>query len=128
MKTTLLSLLAFVLALGLSPLLKAEKGDPDSNKWKVATVEWVKRSSDSDHRDIDDKWVVLIGRVTQQVDEDTYILDDGTGTILLDVEDEDIIQLPVGKRVVVRGHVDEAYWDIGELELNVHSWRPERKS
>jgi uncharacterized protein YdeI (BOF family) len=85
------------------------------------------KNSESDSRDVDDKWVVLIGKVTKQVDEDTYVLDDGTGTILLDV-DEDDIQLPVGKRVVVRGHIDEAYWDIGELELNVDSWRPERRS
>ena len=128
MKTTLLSLLTFVFTVGLSPILKADNNDPDSNKWKITTVDWVKQYSESDDRDIDDKWLVLIGKVTKQVDEDTYIFDDGTGTIVLDVDEEDVIQLPVGKRVVVRGHVDEAYWDIGELELNVESWRPEKRS
>jgi uncharacterized protein YdeI (BOF family) len=128
MKNTLPFLFAVLLALACAPLLKAEKDDPDANKWKITTVDWVQKNSESDVRDIDSKWVVLIGKVTKQVDEDTYVLDDGTGTILLDIYDEDRIQLPVGKRVVVRGHVDEAYWDIGELELNVESWRPERRS
>jgi uncharacterized protein YdeI (BOF family) len=128
MKNTLPFLFAALFAFAFVPLLKADKDDPDSNKWKIASVEWVKQNSESDSRDIDDKWVVLIGKVTKQIDSDTYELDDGTGTILLDIDDDDRIQLPVGKRVVVRGHVDEAYWDLGELELNVESWRPERKS
>ena len=128
MKNTVPFLFAVLMAFAFAPLLKAEKDDPDTNKWKITTVDWVKQYSESDSKDIDDKWVVLIGKITQKVDHDTYMLDDGTGTILLDVDDDDRIELPVGKHVVVRGHVDEAYWDIGEIELNVESWRPERRS
>ena len=113
--------------LGPVSYLKADHQDPDSNKWKIASVQWIKEHSESDRKDIDNKYLVLIGKVTDRIDEDTYQLSDGTGTILLDV-DEDEIELPVGKRVVVRGKVDEAYWDIGELELNVKTWRLERKS
>jgi uncharacterized protein YdeI (BOF family) len=126
MKKFILFISVLSMALGLASSLKADHQDPDSNKWKIASIRWVKENSELDHKDIDFKYLVLIGKVTDRIDEDTYRLNDGTGTILLDV-DEDEIELPVGKRVVVRGEVDEAYWDIGELELNVVSWRPENK-
>jgi len=127
MKKFIPSVVAFAFLLGFMTCLKADHQDPDTNKYKIASVAWIKEHSESDRKDIDDKYLVLIGKVTDRIDEDTYRLNDGTGTILLDV-DEDEIELPVGKRVVVRGKVDEAYWDIGELELNVKTWRPERKS
>ena len=126
MKKFLLSISVLSLILGFASYTRADHNDPDSNQWKIASVQWIKENSESDHKDIDFKYVVLIGKVMDRVDEDTYRLDDGTGSILLDVKDG--IELPVGKRVVVRGDVDEAYMDIGDLELNVQSWRPERKS
>ena len=125
MKKFILSISMFALILGFASRVVADHQDPDTNKWKIASIAWVKANTEVDSRDIDDKWVVLIGKVTERVDEDTYRLDDGTGSILLDVKDG--IELPVGKRVVVRGNVDEAYWDAGELEINIQSWRLESK-
>ena len=125
MKKFLLYSIVMAFAIGLIPSLHAENGDPDANKWKIATISWIKENSNKEYKNIDAKWVVLIGKVTERIDEDTYRLNDGTGNITLDVEDG--IELPVGKRVVVRGEIDEAYWDIGKIELNVESWRPESK-
>ena len=123
MKKFILSISVLSLVLGFAFYTKADHQDPDSNKWKIASVRWIQENSDKDFKDVDAKYVVLIGKVTDRIDEDTYMLSDGTGSIVLDVDDG--IELPVGKRVVVRGDIDEAFWDVGELELNVHSWRKE---
>ena len=114
------------LMFGFASSIKANNNDPDSNKWKIASIQWVKENVANDSKDIDFKYIVLIGKVTDRIDADTYRLDDGTGTIILDVDDG--IELPVGKRVVVRGEVDENVLDIGELELNAASWRKENKT
>ena|SRR3989344_1102051 len=126
MKKFILSISVLSLVLGFAFYTKADHQDPDSNKWKIASVRWIQENSDKDFKDVDAKYVVLIGKVTDRIDEDTYMLSDGTGSIVLDVDDG--IELPVGKRVVVRGDIDEAFWDVGELELNVHSWRLENKN
>ena len=126
MKKFILSISVLSLVLGFAFYMKADHQDPDSNKWKIASVRWIQENSDKDFKDVDAKYVVLIGKVTDRIDEDTYMLSDGTGSIVLDVDDG--IELPVGKRVVVRGDIDEAFWDVGELELNVHSWRVENKN
>ena len=126
MKKFILSISVLSLVLGFAFYMKADHQDPDSNKWKIASVRWIQENSDKDFKDVDAKYVVLIGKVTDRIDEDTYMLSDGTGSIVLDVDDG--IELPVGKRVVVRGDIDEAFWDVGELELNVHSWRLENKN
>jgi uncharacterized protein YdeI (BOF family) len=128
MKKFILACSALCVMLGIASPSLADKNDPDSNKWKIASVRWIRDHAESDHKDIDDKYLVVIGRITDKIDEDTYRLDDGTGAILIEVDEDEIADLPVGQRVVIRGKVDEAYWDIGELELNVESWRPERKS
>jgi len=68
--------------------------------------------------------VVLLGKITQKIDGDTYILNDGTGVIELDSD----IELPVGKNIVVRGLIDQAWLnfgvsDQGNVEIEVKSWR-----
>ncbi len=123
MKKFILSVSVLTLILGFAFHAKADHNDPDSNKWKIASVRWIQDNCDKDSKDVDAKHVVLIGKVTDQIDEDTYMLNDGTGSIVLDVDEG--IELPVGKRVVVRGEIDEAFWDIGKLEVNVKSWRKE---
>ncbi len=60
-----------------------------------------------------------MGKIVSKYKDETYTFSDGTGTIQLDSEE----RLPVGKRVVIRGHVDQAFLDIGKLEVNVKSWR-----
>lgn len=121
MKKYLLTIAVLAMALGLFPSKVRASDDPDSNKWKITTVRWVQEHQDQ--LDDSDKHVVLIGKVISVDGEDNYILDDGTGTIFIDSDDT----LPVGKTVVVRGDVDQAYWNIGELELNVKSWRLDKR-
>jgi len=96
--------------------------DPDSNKWHITTVKWIKGTHNS-LKD-DERYVVLLGKITQKIDGDTYILNDGTGVIELDSD----IELPVGKNIVVRGLIDQAWLnfgvsDQGNVEIEVKSWR-----
>jgi len=96
--------------------------DPDSNKWKITTVRWIK-STQNALKD-DERYMVLIGKITKKIDGDTYLLNDGTGIIELDSD----IELPVGKQIVVRGILDQAWLnagisDYGNVELEVKSWR-----
>lgn len=96
--------------------------DPDSNKWHITTVKWIKGTHNS-LKD-DERYVVLLGKITKKIDGDTYILNDGTGTIELDSD----IELPVGKNIVVRGLIDQAWLNIGisdhdNVEIEVKSWR-----
>ncbi|NUN92774.1 MAG: hypothetical protein HUU04_03215 [Verrucomicrobiae bacterium] len=96
--------------------------DPDSNKWKITTVRWIK-STQNALKD-DERYMVLIGKITKKIDGDTYLLNDGTGIIELDSD----IELPIGKQIVVRGILDQAWLnagisDYGNVELEVKSWR-----
>src|SRR5438105_1462762 len=125
MKKFILGLAVWALILGFASSSKANNNDPDANKYKIASINWIKTNIDKDNKDIDDKYVVLIGKVTKRIDDDTFLLDDGTGTIELHAWNN--IELPIGKRVVVRGDIDDAYWDVGNLEVDVVSWRLENK-
>jgi uncharacterized protein YdeI (BOF family) len=100
--------------------------DPDSNKWHITTVKWIKGTHNA-LKD-DERYVVLLGKVSKKVDGDTYLFNDGTGTIELDSD----IDLPVGKSIVVRGILDQAWLnagvsDFGNVEIEVKSWRPDWK-
>jgi uncharacterized protein YdeI (BOF family) len=128
-KTNLLLTLAllgvFVIAQNLvaggAKATKYDK-DPDSNKWHITTVRWIKGT----HNDLknDDRYVVLIGKITKKIDGDTYLLNDDTGTVELDSD----IELPQGKYIVVRGVIDQAWLnmdtsDYDGVEIEVKSWR-----
>lgn len=96
--------------------------DPDSNKWHITTVNWIKGT----HNNLkdDERYVVLLGKVTKKIDGDTYLFQDDTGIIELDSD----IALPVGKNIVVRGLIDQAWLNIGtsdhgNVEIEVKSWR-----
>jgi uncharacterized protein YdeI (BOF family) len=96
--------------------------DPDSNKWHITTVKWIKGTHNALKHD--DRYVVLIGKITKKLDGDTYLLDDDTGIIELDSD----IELPMGKYIVVRGLIDQAWLnmgtsDYGNVEIEVKSWR-----
>jgi uncharacterized protein YdeI (BOF family) len=117
MKKTLFLCLT-VLSLCGSALLKANE-TPDDNKYKIASVRWVIAKDKDDDLDTDDRYVVLIGKISEKYKDETYIFSDGTGTIQLDSP----IKLPVGKKIVVRGHIDQAFLGIGKLELEVDSYR-----
>jgi len=111
-------LLVTAVLISLSGMAALTANDsPDSNKYHLTTVKWIEGIQNG--LDNDNKYVVLEGKVTKQLDDDSYQFSDGTGTIELDSD----IQLPVGKKIIVRGEVDQAFLHIGPLEVNVQSWR-----
>ncbi|MDX2226868.1 MAG: NirD/YgiW/YdeI family stress tolerance protein [Verrucomicrobiae bacterium] len=126
-KTLLLTLALMGFALTTSGLTAGSlTGDPDNNKWKITTVQWIKGTKNQ-LKD-DDRYAVLIGKVTKKIDGDTYLFNDGTGTIELDSD----IDLPVDSNIVVRGHIDQAWLGFGisdydNVELEVKSWRHVRR-
>ncbi len=96
--------------------------DPDSNKWHITTVKWIKGTHNA-LKD-DDRFVVLIGKVIKKTNGDSYLLDDDTGIIELDSD----LDLPIGKYIVVRGLIDQAWLNMGfskygNVEIEVKSWR-----
>jgi uncharacterized protein YdeI (BOF family) len=117
MKLTKLTLIIAAAALIPMASYAVRGGNPDENKYHLTTVRYIKENT-KDHQ-----YAVLIGRIVEKVGDETYILDDGTGRIKIDTSKK----LPVGKRVVVRGRVDEDWTGITDLELDVKSWRLDRK-
>jgi len=107
-------------ALAKNGLLASE--DPDSNKYHITSIRWIE--STKNNLDDDDRYVVIIGKVTGKVGDESYTFNDGTGTIVLDSAD---FKLPIGKPIVVRGRIDQDFFGnsvTGEgLEVDVRSWR-----
>lgn len=124
MKKTLLFSLVAVAVIALANKVVQASEDPDSNKYHLTTIRWIE--STKDNIDDDDRYVVLCGKVVKAVEDESYIFDDGTGTIVLDSAH---FKLPVGKHIVVRGRIDQDYFGnsvTGEgLEVDVRSWRNE---
>lgn len=132
MKKLLLAVAAFLSIAGISalnagdtPACKAScdkaaaacPQSPCSNKDRVTSIRWIE--SVQHDLDTDDCYVVLVGKITEKYKDETYFFTDGTGTIQLDSD----IDLPVGKTIVVRGHIDQAFLSVGKLEVEVKSWR-----
>jgi uncharacterized protein YdeI (BOF family) len=107
-----------VLSLFGASALKADE-DPNVAKDHVSSIAWVQAKDKADDIGVDDRYVVLVGKVSEKYKDETYIFSDGTGTIQLDTE----INLPIGRTIVVRGHIDQAFLGIGKLEVEVDSWR-----
>ncbi len=114
------STLRFVLALVLfaAPALSVHANPP----YHLTTVSWV--IATRDNLDADDRFVTLIGQVTGRDDGGDYFFTDGTGTVRLDPND---FVLPVGRRIVVGGRIDQAYLGIGHLEVDVRNWHYARR-
>jgi len=117
MKTTLIVCLTAFSLFGAAAL----KGDenPNTAKDHVSSVAWIQARDKDDDIGTDDRYVVLVGKVTQKYKDETYWFTDGTGTIQLDSE----AKLPVGTTIAVRGNIDQAFLGIGKLEVDVTSWR-----
>ena len=103
-----------VLALGILSLGGIAKAAP---LYHYTTVRWVVNTRDN--LDMDDRYVTLVGRVTRQIDDGEYWFTDGTGSVRLDSED---FELPVGKKVIIGGRIDQAYLGFGHLEVDVRHW------
>ena len=89
-----------------------------AHPYHYTTVRWV--VSTRDDLDMDDRYVTLIGHVTRHIDDEEYWFTDGTGSVRLDSEDFD---LPVGKKIIIGGRIDQAYLGFGHLEVDVRHWR-----
>lgn len=95
----------------------AEDDSIDTKKWTPTTVQWiVERENDLD---LDHKKVCLTGKVTKQINGDSYQFEDKTASIRLDSD----IKLPLGKEIIILGDIDQAFLHIGPLEVNVHDYR-----
>ena len=117
MKKTMIACLTALSFFGTAAL-KADE-NPNTAKDHVTSIAWIVARDNDDDIGVDDRYAVIIGKVTQKYKDETYFFDDGTGTIQLDTD----IKLPVGKPIVVRGKIDQAFLGIGKLELDVKSWR-----
>lgn len=118
MKKQLFACLTLLSLIGTASAVKADE-NPNNTKDHVSSIAWVQARDKDDDIGVDDRYVVLIGKVTQQIKDETYSFTDGTGTIQLDSD----IKLPVGKTIAVRGNIDQAFLGIGKLEVDVTSWR-----
>jgi|GEM_PF-1868029 len=99
-----------------SSVAYSEYPDPYYNRCMITSVTWIQ-----DHENdlsADDRLVSLCGRVIQELNGDSYVFQDSTGSIILDSD----IRLPLGVPIVVQGNIDEAYLHIGPLEVDVTSW------
>lgn len=56
----------------------------------------------------DDAWVSLTGKIDRQIGDEKYQFSDGTGTIIVEIDDEDWRGLSVGPNdtVIIQGEVD----------------------
>lgn len=73
----------------------------------------------SDLRDLpDDAPVILVGKIVQQIDDETFQFADATGTVLLDIDDDLWIGLTVSPDDTLRiyGELDKGY---SKLEVEV---------
>jgi uncharacterized protein YdeI (BOF family) len=93
--------------------------NPNNTKDHVSSIAWIVARDKDDDIGVDDRYVVLVGKVTEKYKDETYFFTDGTGKIQLDSE----AKLPIGKTIAVRGQIDQAFLGIGKLEVDVTSWR-----
>ena len=112
------SLLVALCAFAPSFRASAADADPANHKWHVTTVAWIIANENDLDRDNDK--VAIIGKVTEKHSDHVYFFtDEDGGKIQLDSD----IELPVGKKIVVRGRIDQAFLHVGPLEINIDSWR-----
>jgi uncharacterized protein YdeI (BOF family) len=86
--------------------------------YHTTSVAWIVRTRND--IGVDDNYVTMIGTVTRRIGNEEYWFTDGTGSVRLDSENFD---LPIGRRVVIGGRIDQAYLGFGHLEVDVRRWR-----
>ena len=95
----------------------SQAADNSSPNAQITPVSWI---VDSRHNiDVDDKSVTLVGKVIKRDDGSDWWFSDTTGSVRLDTGD---MELPVGRMLVVKGHIDQARFGIGHLEVEVNHW------
>ena len=68
----------------------------------------------------DDSWVTLTGKILRQVSSERYLFQDATGTMIIEIDQEDWRQVRVNPETVIRisGEVDRD-WTTTELEVEM---------
>jgi uncharacterized protein YdeI (BOF family) len=112
MKKILPVLIATFALLGISTAIS--HAEPP---YHLTTVSWI--ISTRNNMDVDDRYVTLVGQVTQRIGDESYWFTDGTGSVRLDSAD---FVLPIGPKVVIGGRIDQAYLGFGHLEVDVRHW------
>jgi uncharacterized protein YdeI (BOF family) len=108
-----LPLLALVL---LFPCASA-RASTHSEPSQITPVSWIVQTQHN--IDVDDKRVTLVDQVIRRDDGSDWWFADTTGVVRLDTDDK---ELPVGRSLVVTGHIDQARFGIGHLEVEVDHW------
>ncbi len=108
MKNTILVLLSCTF---LAPLAASAR------PYHLTSVRWIVDTRNN--IDVDDRYVTLVGHVTRRIGGEEYWFADATGQIRLDSENFD---LPIGRRVMIGGRIDQAYLGIGHIEVDVRNW------
>jgi hypothetical protein len=83
----------------------------------VTPISWIIQTRHN--IDVDDKRVTLVGTIIRPDDGSDWWFSDSTGSVRLDTDDK---ELPVGRLLVVTGHIDQARFGIGHLEVEVDHW------
>jgi uncharacterized protein (TIGR00156 family) len=89
--------------------------------YHLTPVSWIVATRNRLHDD--DRYVTIVGHVTRRIGDDEYWFTDGTGSVRLDSENFD---LPIGRKIVIGGRIDQAWLGIGHLEVDVVRWRYDR--
>jgi len=113
----LIALLASVAVPGFFSMVSPAAPQPASPPYHLTTVSWVVETRDN--LSVDDHYVTLIGRVTRKIDDQEYWFTDGTASVRLDSGNFD---LPIGRKIVLGGRIDQAYLGFGHLEVDVSHW------
>jgi uncharacterized protein YdeI (BOF family) len=108
-----LSLLGLTL---LCPLASSHASSPSAPR-QITPVSWIVQTQHNIN--VDDKRVTLVGEVIRRDDGSDWWFSDTTGSVRLDTGDK---ELPVGRMLFVTGHIDQARFGIGHLEVEVNRW------
>jgi uncharacterized protein YdeI (BOF family) len=119
MKKLVLAGLVALSLVGTNSVVQAHDENPNNVKDHVSSIRWIQERDKDDDIGVDQRYVVLVGKVTKVIKDNVYLFSDGTGTIQLDSD----VKLPVGESIVVRGEIDQAFLGIGDLEVDVQSFR-----
>jgi uncharacterized protein YdeI (BOF family) len=106
---------AVVLALAMSAT--ACYAYPPGPPPQVTPVSWVLATQHNDN--VDERRVVLVGRVTHPDNGSDWWFTDGTGSVRLETGDR---VPPVGPLLRIVGRIDQATWGIGVIEVKVRHW------
>jgi hypothetical protein len=113
MKKVSLLLLALAMSAAGSRMSYAAPEPP-----QITPVSWIVATQHNS--DLDDKVVILVGRVIRPAQGGDWWFSDTTGSVRLETGD---MELPVGPLLRVRARIDQATWGIGVLEVKVKHWQ-----